>query len=662
MPIVDRGTPIARVRHRYICPVPQAPSIFRPHWRPSHVRNSVTLLSYLYIYTVHCRSHPVLSPDFRFYYLTNFERALAWIAERYGDLLAPPEEAFLREFATLPLASRALLVRMLMRKGRLFRSSKLAYEEIGDALAAATPLLVLGWLNAEPELAIDELFALLTKAELKRIFAATSGGANVTKTALLDALRPSYTNARRFEAWLDITYGVADGVPHAVVGGVKTGAARDTPVRPCGLFDPEPLIPERAERIFDVTIAPLCERLRLMFFGNLRQTWAEFVLAELGIFQYERVAFDTSSRAFQQRADIDRYMLLQQCRDTLDAEFDLEPLLATIETVASDNPWIERRRAKLLFHIGQHCERGQDWQNALSVYQQCRYPGARHRRLRVLERSECYEQAWPIAREALAAPESDEERQRVARMIPRLRRRLGATQSLSPLPSLLQSATNAAANCIDRIEVVLPRPATPTRVELIARDHLARDDAPVHYVENALFNSLFGLLCWEAIFEAVPGAFFHPFQSGPADLYAHDFYTRRATSFDACLEHLASTRYRETILRCFAQKRGIQSPFVSWGLLTEELLAQALDCLPAAHLRACFGRLLRDLKANRSGLPDLIQFWPAAQHYALIEVKGPGDRLQDNQLRWLDFCATHSIPVKVLHLRWAHEAHESGVS
>ena len=27
----------------------------------------------------------------------------------------------------------------------------------------------------------------------------------------------------------------------------------------------------------------LCDRLRLMFFGNLRQDWAEFVLTELGL-------------------------------------------------------------------------------------------------------------------------------------------------------------------------------------------------------------------------------------------------------------------------------------------------------------------------------------------------------------------------------------------
>ncbi len=51
-------------------------------------------------------------------------------------------------------------------------------------------------------------------------------------------------------------------------------------------------------------------------------------------------------------------------------------------------------------------------------------------------------------------------------------------------------------------------------------------------------------------------------------------------------------------------------------------------------------------------MPDLIQFWPAEGRYRMIEVKGPGDRLQDNQRRWLDFFAAHDIPVSVCHVQW----------
>jgi hypothetical protein len=89
-------------------------------------------------------------------------------------------------------------------------------------------------------------------------------------------------------------------------------------------------------------------------------------------------------------------------------------------------------------------------------------------------------------------------------------------------------------------------------------------------------------------------------------------------------------------------------------MLTPELVEMALDCLPAAHLKLWFVRLLADIRENRSGLPDLVRFWPAERRYELIEVKGPGDKLQDNQIRWLRYCIAHGMPVRVLDVRWAY--------
>jgi VRR-NUC domain/Fanconi anemia-associated nuclease SAP domain len=551
------------------------------------------------------------SASIKLYYLLNFERALTWLGERYDDVFDPHERAFLSEFSRLPQASRALLVRMLMRKGVLFRASRLSYEEIGCPLQAAAPLVEMGWLDAEPHLSLDELFGLTTRPELLQTFAAFPVSKSSRKSDLLDALRTTYECARSFAHW------------H----------------------------PQTSDRVFRVNIAPLCERLRLMFFGNLHQDWSEFVLADLGVFQYETVAFAPSSRAFQQRADVDAYLALHACREALETVANTEEMMAlvdaieAIDTIGRGNVWLEARRAKLLFSVGQSCERRRDWQAALSVYARCAWPGARHRRMRVLERCADFDAAFALAVEAAEAPESEEERQRVARMLPRLQRRLGHP-----------AARAAPARTIERSVLVLTRPTEPIAVEFVARDHLGSADAPVHYVENALINSLFGLLCWDAIFTAIPGAFFHPFQRGPADLHAPDFPMRRAAQFCACFAQLENDAYRETILRHLASKAGLQSPFVFWGVVTPELVTQALDCLPAAHLKLWFERLLRDIRSNRSGLPDLVRFWPAERRYELIEVKGPGDRLQDNQIRWLEYCVEHGMPVRVLDVRWADES------
>ncbi len=489
-------------------------------------------------------------PPHRYYYLHNFQRALAWVGERYADLLDERERRFMADFAGLPQASQALLVRMLMRRGPWFRASRLAYDEIPHSAEAAAPLLALGWLDADTPMTLDELFALHTRPELDRLFAPMPAKAAARKADLLAALRARYPDARPHAAWMALAPGAA-AIPAVRVATPGRASVGHPPAAPCSSATADPAV--SADPAWRVAVADLCERLRLMFFGNLHQDWSEFVLADLGVFQYEAVPFDPSSRAFQARADVDRYLMLHACRQALQEPLDVDALLRVVADCASDNPWLEKRRAKVLLRLGQACERTQDWPAAERVYALCAYPGARHRRIRVFERMARFDEALALALRAQAAPESEEETQRLARMLPRLHRKLG------------QAAARRVTTPVARFDLELERPAAPTPVEFAARDHLHRDDAPVHYVENTLINSLFGLLCWPAVFAPLPGAFFHPFQRGPADLDAPDFHARREALFAACLAQLDSGEYRDTIRRRYVDKQGLQSPFVFWG-------------------------------------------------------------------------------------------------
>ncbi|MCG1042259.1 VRR-NUC domain-containing protein [Mycetohabitans sp. B8] len=569
-----------------------------------------------------------------FYYVANFRHAIAWLSDRCDDLLDGQERAFIDAFESLPHASRALLVRMLMRKGPLFRMDKLRYAEIGEPLAACGSLIARGWVELDPPMSVDELFTVATKAELEHRFMDTKV-ARGTKAALLDALRAAYPSVQHaYSAWC----------------------------------------PNGPARVVRFLLGPLCDRFRLMFFGNLRQDWSEFVLADLGIFRYETVRLDGSSRAFQRREDVDAYFSLHACRQALDAvpnDATLDALLAQACACPTDNPWLGMRRAKVLFQIGQHCERRRDWPRALHAYEASTYPDARYRRVRVLETLGRRGDALALAAQVVRTPISEGEAQRAARTLARLQRVPRAARQQSPWTvqsawgerlsgwdcapspqSDLSAPAPAPAMPISRSDWLLPMPTAPMRVEHVLRAHLHRPEAPVFYVENALINTLFGLLCWQVIFAPIPGAFFHPFQRGPADLATPTFVARRQALFDACLQQLDDGRYRRTIEDNFAAKAGIQSPFVAWGVFDPTLLTLALDCMPAAHLKLWFERLLWDISRNRSGLPDLVQFMPAVRSYELIEVKGPGDRLQDNQVRWLAYAHEKGLPVSVAHVRW----------
>src|ERR1700736_939697 len=174
------------------------------------------------------------------YYLSNFRCALQWLRDRYADLLSEDENRFIDEFGALPLVSQALLVRLIMRKGPHFRGSRISYVEIGSIERAVGPLVSLHWIDPNPKLDVDELFKLVTRAEVAEIFPRLP--AWMSKAQALQALRETPHEARPFQEWR---------------GSV-------------------------AERVYFLAVAPLCMHLRLLFFGNFRQDWSEFVLADLG--------------------------------------------------------------------------------------------------------------------------------------------------------------------------------------------------------------------------------------------------------------------------------------------------------------------------------------------------------------------------------------------
>lgn len=559
------------------------------------------------------RPPPLSNP---WYYLDNFERVLRWVALRYADLLLPTEHEFITHFLALAPGSRGLLVRMIMRKGTLFRASKLSYSEIGDTAQAARALIDHQWLDNDPIITIDELCGQLTRTEIMALFddaLAAVGARSAKKPEQVDVLRNRFPEAQHHTHWMDI---------HA-----RTNLPN---LRLDTLYALSPYM------------LALCDRFRLMFFGNLRQNWTEFVLADLGLYVFEQVSFPPSARAFHARQDIDDYLYLHQCREQFDAASTSDEQQALVDALpgsAYQNDWLETRRARLLHHMGKHFERQKNWASARHCYQGSGQPEARQRLVRVLERSGQCEEALALAQLSLHAPHDEAEQQQLQRMLPRLLRLCG------------QHAPGHTSAGIARIDVALPLHPEGPRVEEVLRRHLHSDNAPAFYVENTLINALFGLLCWDAVFAAVPGAFFNPYQHGPADLLRSGFQERRQSLFDACLGQLDTELYLDTIRNNFARKQGIQSPFVTWQAIDSSLLDLALSCIPPQHLKVIFARLLRDIRGNRSGLPDLIQFWPERRHYQLIEVKGPGDRLQDNQIRWLSYCGEHGIDATVCHVQ-----------
>lgn len=562
--------------------------------------------------TLHSSIPGTADLDNPLYYLENFETVVRWVRQHHSDLLTADETGRIDSLLALNQPEKALLARLVMRTGELFRVEKLNYPELGvPSKAAAKALSRSGWIEDNPDIPLADVFRLFTLAELRpalaeRIFAAGLPTA-AAKGLLKDTLIPLHPDSAPAEHWLP-------GMPTQVIR-----------LNHMALFD----------------------RLRLMFFGNLRQSWSDFVLVELGHQQFEQVPLSAEFRAFDERDDVDRYLVMHHCRERLDEGESPETVWQDVPP-ANDNPWLESRRGRLLFELGKLAERSGNTELALIAYEQSGHREARLRQLRLLERLKRHHEAWDLAIAAGDEPRFGSEERGLERILSRLAKKLGEA---APQPSTRPALT--------AFTLELDNPQGHS-VEWVAMEHLSEPEAPVAYVENTLINGLFGLLCWPALFAPVPGAFFHPFHTGPVDLYREDFVERRQALFDDCLAALATDDYKTRIRNTWRKKQGIASPFVIWPALSEGLLELALECIPARHLELIFRRLLDNLREHRSGFPDLIRFHPGPtdpnRGYEMIEVKGPGDRLQDHQTRWLEFCVSHDIPVSVCYVRWAGAA------
>jgi len=538
-----------------------------------------------------------------FYYLRNFERVLAALDARYAGLWSCEERRFLAGFAALSRSSRALLVRMAMRAGDLFRAADLVYAEIGETAAALEPLLALGWVVAPTALPVARLVPVFTKEELLRYFARPGSSRRASKPALAAVLCAQHPTPVSLAPWSRATGDV----------------------------------------LYELVVAALCDRLRAMYFGNFHQDWSEFVRTELGVLSYEAVPAPLQASAFRTRAEVDAFCQLQRCSQGLERERDPAELEAVLPGCC-DCDWLEELRQEVLCRIARLHERRGDAAAALRCYGLCSHRGARIRAARLHERGRDWEAARRVCLAALRAPESAAERHDAQKILARASKKLGIAADFTPPP----------VPAVPSFDLVAEAPAASYAVEHYARERLLAEstgEVVVRYVENSLVTSLFGLLCWRAVFEPLPGAFFHDFQAAPADLASGRFYERRRHSFAQCFAQLESGEYIETIRRCYAAKAGIQSPFVAWRALSRRLLDLALICFPAAHLRLWFEWIVADVRVNCAGFPDLVQFWPRERRYRLIEVKGPGDRLQDNQRRLLEFCALHRMPVAVCYVR-----------
>ncbi|MBT3204582.1 MAG: VRR-NUC domain-containing protein [Gammaproteobacteria bacterium] len=388
---------------------------------------------------------------------------------------------------------------------------------------------------------------------------------------------------------------------------------------------------------------------QMLFFGNLNQSMTDFVLRDLGLCEYESYILDAEHRPYNSNLEIQQHWMLHELEISMDSaeSSDEEMLLAWFEAVSlniDQKSPLYRNCERLKYKVARQIERIGRLDLALSLYAQCQLPPSRERSIRIYQRQGNTQLAISKCLEIIDFPFDDSETQFAIDFSSRLIKRY-------KLPLLY--GQKLSENYQPIIVDLLLSQQPGVEMAVVEYYNQSITGQTCFFLENSLFNGVLGLLIWDVIFESVPGAFYNSFQYRPSDFYAFDFIQKRQSIFDEIWGSIKNnTDIWCIVSNRWISKQGLMNPLVDWNTLTLDIIQLALQRISYQHWLNIFKRILGDLRNNRSGFPDLILF-PADSGYKLIEVKGPGDRLQKNQQRWMSFFSIHDIPHELVRVSWS---------
>lgn len=171
------------------------------------------------------------------------------------------------------------------------------------------------------------------------------------------------------------------------------------------------------------------------------------------------------------------------------------------------------------------------------------------------------------------------------------------------------------------------------------------------HAENWLWTSLYALAFRDLYFLPIPGMLPTPRRAGPLDLGTPWFYRHRAEAVDRRLRAIAAEGPGRWVEGWAGERLD--------GLVAAEAVLAWAAGVPGPMAATILGRMAREGWSAARGLPDLYldpglpTRWEGAipGHLGpgalLAEVKGPTDRLRDDQRRWIDHLIEQQIPVEI---------------
>ncbi|KAI8566921.1 hypothetical protein RHMOL_Rhmol02G0080000 [Rhododendron molle] len=587
-------------------------------------------------------------------YQQNFSVLIQEVLRSYPHLFSCDEKIIFETFTSLSDDSQRLFVRLYTRKGPWFRISNLSYPEISDYNQAIKELSATGYMCSVGSISdlqdndLKEVLYLLTVSELREVLCKLKKKCKpgTRKQDVIALLLSSYAE------------GLCPVLPNVVLE--KTG--------PC----------------VQISLSAECIiwRAERLFFLNGEQDLSAFLLVDLGIIKYPNYNCIISKQIFSSRDDFLAYEEAIEVAQVMDQSLDensTEFVLRCIEVSASriSNSSHEQTRSltsespaaflscfsaawvysKVVLLGVSFLERERRYKDAIILLKQLlkHFTSDRRRgywtlRLSIdLEHVACLNESLSVAEDGLLDP-SVRAGSRMA--LQRRVLRLGKPPRRWKTPSFSESVKRKITEVHVQGRPLNCRTGARSRfygedgeqcgVEELAMQYYGGEGGSWQSVhtESGIWLTIFGLLLWDAIFADVPDVFRTRFQTAPLDLETDSFYEVRKTIIEPILVKIYDGAAEEFLITSWETHLGTSCRGVNWDRHSLSKLRAAVTCIGGPCLASFCRHLAQDYRSWSSGMPDLL-LWRFHGDYRgeakLVEVKGPNDRLSEQQRAWLLF-------------------------
>jgi DNA polymerase III subunit epsilon len=509
-----------------------------------------------------------------YYYHDHFRELLSFVRQTYDSLLTAEHYAFIAQFEELSKDSQCLFIRMVNRRGRIFRHKAFRYAEIADPERAVTELGQRGHVRPLHEEDYAAFLGCLSKDALIK----------GSKNAGFSDIRSSWPKARLIDYLLT---NVSFQTAHDYCGGIEFIALGNT------------------EAI---------EFLLYLYFGKMQDDLKNFALRDLGILRTNKeVNFSARFTDGAEARACFHYSRLLDRLDIISDDIYRKSITLILDGPVCSTDYASELRSRAAHKVGLYFEKRKETDRAARLYRAGSSFECNERLVRLLYASGDKDGAQELLRRMIDDPESDDEFVFASDFYARKfnGRRTGLCTQLLRASQAITVDDTWRGNPEAGVAGVM-----------------RRQGHKVFYAENTLWHCLFGLLFWEELFER--GQLHSGFDWVPHCLKDRSFARIFATEIETKLAAVTSRSAAPLLLRTVATKWGRPNGIFAWNCIDMDAIRALLTGAEPAGIAAILRLMCEDYRAMRDGFPDLMLVDDGA--ISFLEVKAEGDVIRRNQL------------------------------